>query len=310
MEQNTHDQIEAQAGPSATCDPSPTSAIEKGKGDDYLEKVYPGCLYDAEREGEERRAALKEKKRRRRQRYKANCKARGKPVRKNTNWSIAKEILNTNAGGTINDADNLAEFAAYLETNPYHVPLAPPRVYSDDEDWEVDPPSKQEFAYRGERQEAAPEPLPDSDDELAQRELAEFFADVPPECLPDIPANAPPSPPITAADFNATLERARVVCEKDPAAPDLPDESLFTSEEEGKDTVVCGGREGEEEKSDQNNDVELPCLAEAARFKAAPQHDVISGTETSDRNGRSMVGGLVGERPLAPSPSALSRGRN
>ena len=306
MEHHTYAQTEAldESCPSTSATPSPSSRpLPKIKvTHDYLDQIYPGCLYDAESEGEERRAALKEKKRLRRLRYKANCKVRGKTTRKNDNWSVVKEILNTANEQSAEGEDNLDELAAFLDEAV--ASFSPPdstHRHFEEENWEKDAQQPETVAV----------PLLDSDEEEHNREMAEFFADVPAECLPDIPDNAPPSPPITAADLNATVARALALCEQGRASRSEESSPLFTSKEEGMVAAASSGEKGEKDK-DQNQNIAfvLPRTADAAYSKAAHCSDVTSGGERSDRNRLSMMGGLVSERPLDDSPSVLPRGRN
>ena len=316
MESNTSTQtgtaVAPCPAPSIVRPPGPIPKIKVTH--DYLDRIYPGCLYDAEREGEEQRATLKEKKRLRRQRYKANCKVRGKLARKVNNWSVAKEILNAADEQSVDSEDNLEEFAAFLDEV---VASFPPSNLDhrnfEDEDWEKGASAKAEELQANlrreeldaQQQEAASVPLPDSDEEEYNREMAEMFADVPPECLPDIPANAPPSPPITAEDLHATLARAREVCNQgrtDRGLPEIPPPVAVPGFSSREGEAITG--------ENQNNAFVLPSSAMSARSEPAPYDDVTSGRAMNDRNRRSNMRGLVSERSLDGSPSVLPRGRN
>ena len=220
---------------------------------------------------EEKYANMKEKKRLRRQKYRANCKARGK-TRKNSNWNTVKEILESGPDGPVDD--NLDEVAAFLDG-------ATAEEEQSSEDWESVP-----VAYVGEmneeahcqelirqQEEAAAVPLPESEEE----------GSIPEEAKPDaIPENAPMSPPTTAADVYTNLRRIRGQFSEQfqKWIDDLP---VDGSSPPNPPSAAQEKSKGKQSKQNLENSVALPKTADIARVSTARWADVTSGEEESDR---------------------------
>ena len=78
--------------------------------DDRVTAEWKDWTGDLVAEEEAKAAAAKEKKKRRRSQYRANCKARGKSLKKKSNWQLAQEALQGADDSGFGNIEEIEEF--------------------------------------------------------------------------------------------------------------------------------------------------------------------------------------------------------
>ena len=244
----------------------------------YGEEGYDEAAEMAEVEAQrkiddEKYERMKEKKRQRRQRYRANCKARGKSPRR-SNWSVVKEILEGEAAGE--DSGDLDELSSFLDEAMAEEDGKAGSAYTGE--MQID-----HQKLREQQEEAASVPLPESDEES-----------IPEAARPEvIPEGAPMSPPVTAQDIFTNLRRVQRTIDR---FKEMREEESDEIHPDAFGPIEASVEKGEGKESKQNTDVSFaqPKTAQIALVSTAHWDDVTSGEDESDRE-CSMKEGRFGE---------------